>query len=175
MSTSLSLNREQFYEQRACSETDRYPDKDPSTIRLLLNLLGTFDVAERLLAKRLAPFGLSPSTFNVLMILRQHPEGCAMSAMSGLLLVSRANITGLIDSLEERGLVQRTPCPGDRRSKVGRLTDAGRQLLESLLPDHYTYLRSMLAEVPEEDKTQLTALLMRMRSAMQTFAQEVGE
>ena len=144
-------------------------------MRLLLNLLGTFDVAERLLAKRLAPYGLSPSSFNVLMILRQHPEGCAMSAMSALLLVSRANITGLIDSLEERGLVQRTACVADRRSKMGMLTDAGGRLLEEILPGHYAYIKSMLASFPEEDKTQLTALLRRMRSAMEAFAPEVGE
>ena len=98
-----------------------------------------------------------------------------MSALSGLLLVSRANITGLIDSLEERGLVQRTACPGDRRSKVGKLTDSGRQLLENILPDHYSYLRSLLAEFPENDKAQLTALLIRLRLTMQSFSPEVGE
>jgi MarR family transcriptional regulator, 2-MHQ and catechol-resistance regulon repressor len=175
VSSGHSSNREQFYEQRACAETDRYPDKDPASVRLLLNLIGTFDVAERLLARRLAPHGLSPSSFNVLMILRQHPEGCAMSAMSDLLLVSRANITGLIDSLEERGLVQRTACVADRRSKMGTLTEAGRKLLEEMLPDHYAYIRSMLEGFPEDEKSQLTVLLARMRSAMQAFAPEVGE
>ncbi len=175
MSSGLSSEREQFYEQRACADTDRYPEKDPASIRLLLNLLGTFDVAERLLAKRLAPYGLSPSSFNILMILRQHPDGCAMSTMSSLLLVSRANITGLIDSLEERGLVQRTACVADRRSKMGMLTQAGNNLLEQMLPGYYTYIRSMLANFPEDDKTQLTALLTRMRSAISSFAPEVGE
>jgi DNA-binding MarR family transcriptional regulator len=175
VSSGSIFDREQFYEQRACADTERYPEKDPASVRLLLNLLGTFDVAERLLAKRLAPYSLSPSSFNVLMILRQHPEGCAMSAMSALLLVSRANITGLIDSLEERGLVQRTASVADRRSKMGMLTEAGSRLLEEILPGHYAYIKSMLARFPEEDKTQLTALLRRMRSAMESFAPEVGE
>src|SRR5262249_49363162 len=132
-------------------------------------------VAERLLARRLISHGLSPSTFNVLMILRQHPEGCPMSAMSGLLLVSRANITGLVDSLEERGLVQRTASQSDRRSKVGTLTESGRKLLEKILPDHYVYVRSMLAELTQEDKMKLTSLLSQMRRTMLQFAPEAGQ
>ena len=86
MSTPYSFDREEFYEQRACAETDQFPDKDPATVRLLLALFGTYDVAERLLARRLISHGLSPSTFNVMMILRQHPEGCPMSAMTNFTL-----------------------------------------------------------------------------------------
>ena len=175
VSIGFSLDRETFYERRARAETEKFPTKDPSAVRVLLNLLVTFDVAERLIAKSLAHHGLSPSTFNVLMILRQHPEGCVMSAMSDLLLVSRANVTGLIDSLEERGLVRRTASHADRRSKVGVLTEAGQKLLEEILPGHYAHVSAMVAGFPEEDKVKLTELLTRLRSVMQESNPEVAE
>jgi MarR family transcriptional regulator, 2-MHQ and catechol-resistance regulon repressor len=174
VSTGFSLDREQFYERRACAETDKFPTKDPCAVRVLLNLLVTFDVAERLIAKSLVHYGLSPSTFNLLMILRQHPEGCVMSALSDLLVVSRANVTGLIDSLEERGLVRRSALHADRRSKVGVLTEAGQKLLEEMLPSHYAHVSAMVAGLPEEDKVKLTELLTKLRTVMQESNPEVA-
>ncbi len=43
-----------------------------------------------------------------------------------------SNITGIVDRLEERGLVERTAAEGDRRVKLVALTDAGREIREEL-------------------------------------------
>jgi DNA-binding MarR family transcriptional regulator len=43
-----------------------------------------------------------------------------------------SNITGIVDRLEERGLVERGAAIGDRRVKLVALTDAGREIRDEL-------------------------------------------
>jgi DNA-binding MarR family transcriptional regulator len=51
-----------------------------------------------------------------------------MSQLAGTLLCDNSNVTGIIDRLEERGLVERRPSPGDRRVKLIVLTPAGERM-----------------------------------------------
>ena len=62
--------------------------------------------------------------------------GYPMHVIGELLLASRANITGLVDSLEKKGLVRRQEDPDDRRSKLVRITPQGDRLLKKILPGH---------------------------------------
>jgi DNA-binding MarR family transcriptional regulator len=62
-----------------------------------------------------------------------------MGELAGRLGCDSSNVTGLTDRLEDRGLVERRPAPGDRRVKVLALTDDGervqRALWERLMTD----------------------------------------
>jgi DNA-binding MarR family transcriptional regulator len=80
---------------------------------------------------------LSPSQFNVLNLLRANPAGLSQIEISRLLIMHRSNATGLIDRLEQRGLLQRRNTPGDRRAYQVVLTPAARQLLDQILPEYY--------------------------------------
>ena len=53
-----------------------------------------------------------------------------MGRLADLLGVSLSNASGLIDRLEERGFVERTRVPEDRRIVMVRVTDAGTKLIE---------------------------------------------
>jgi MarR family transcriptional regulator, organic hydroperoxide resistance regulator len=48
-----------------------------------------------------------------------------MSRLAGALMCDASNVTGLVDRLEDRGLVQRQSAPRDRRIKMLALTPAG--------------------------------------------------
>ena len=62
----------------------------------------------RLAGQYLGPFGVSKSSVNLLMMLRHGPnEGMQLHDLGELMLVSRANITGLIDHLEQKDYVTR--------------------------------------------------------------------
>jgi DNA-binding MarR family transcriptional regulator len=67
--------------------------------------------------------------FAVLVALIKHPEPLAVSALAPLVaLVSRSQVSRLVDTLAARGLVERTRGTGDGRVHAVAITEAGRQV-----------------------------------------------
>src|SRR5919201_6634976 len=77
-------------------------------------------------------FELSPVQCHVLHLIE--PERpLSMGRLANTLGCDASNVTGLVDRLEARGLVQRRPAAGDRRVKVIQLTPTGSRLRTQLL------------------------------------------
>jgi DNA-binding MarR family transcriptional regulator len=93
--------------------------------------------AARALARRfddaLRPYGLTNGQFSLLMSLNR-PQPPAMGPVASLLAMDRTTLTAALKPLERRGLVQITPDPADRRSRILKLTSKGRKLLADALP-----------------------------------------
>lgn len=154
---------------------ERFTDFDPADALVVISLIRTEDAYARARDNYLAHYGLTGSTFNVLMFLDSSPEErVPMSTLSDNLLVSRANITGLIDSLEKRGYVLRRPDTSDRRVVHAEITKKGRAVLHKLLPVHFRAVETMLEGLSHEEKTSLVELLARIRSGVaQRYAEAV--
>jgi len=134
-----------------------------------LDLLHTYDVLHQLIARYMASFGLSKSTLNILMLLRHGPaEGMQLHDLGELLLVSRANITGLIDHLEQKGYVRRIVDPDDKRVRYARITRKAEVLLDEFMPLHYHNLKTLLKDLTNGEKEALLALLKKMRTSLIT-------
>jgi len=71
-----------------------------------------------------AEFELSPMQAHVLRLL-EPGQPLPMRALAGKLCCDPSNVTGIVDRLEERGLLERRPAPGDRRVKMLALTEEG--------------------------------------------------
>jgi DNA-binding MarR family transcriptional regulator len=69
--------------------------------------------------------GVTPAILGALRFLDQ-PQ--TMGAMADLLHCDPSNVTGIVDTLEDRKLARRKPSEGDRRVKVVELTAAGKKL-----------------------------------------------
>jgi len=93
-------------------------------------------------------WNLSPSQFNVLNLLSMNPDGLSQIEISRLLIMHRSNATGLIDRLEQRGLLERRNTPGDRRAYQVVLTPAARELLEQILPEYYRLAEAVWGNLP---------------------------
>jgi DNA-binding MarR family transcriptional regulator len=74
--------------------------------------------------------GLRPPAFGTLRLLEQ-PR--TMSEIATVLHCDNSNVTGIVDGLEERGLVLRTPSEADRRVKLIALTSEGRRVRARLM------------------------------------------
>jgi MarR family transcriptional regulator, organic hydroperoxide resistance regulator len=77
-----------------------------------------------------AEFELSPVQAHVLSMLGYGPQ--PMSALADYLSCDASNVTGLVDRLEGRGLMERRNAEHDRRVKLLCLTEAGRELRQRL-------------------------------------------
>ena len=117
----FSEGREAYYLDRVMQFGPGYASFDFPTTELVLNILFTYDALHHCSAKYMADFGLSRSTFNILVLLRYGPtEGMQLHDLGDMLLVSRANVTGLISHLEEKGYVTREVSEQDRRARYAK-------------------------------------------------------
>ncbi|MFD9870160.1 MarR family winged helix-turn-helix transcriptional regulator [Streptomyces niveus] len=72
-----------------------------------------------------------------------------------------SNVTGIVDRLESRGLVERRPDPSDRRVKLAAPTEKGRETARRLR-DGLNFAREPLADLSVDERTVLRDLLRRM-------------
>jgi DNA-binding MarR family transcriptional regulator len=128
----------------------------------LLQLLRTAEALWNASRNFLARWDLSPSQFNVLNLLYDQPEGCTQIELSRSLIMHRSNVTGLVDRLETRGLVQRHDSAHDRRAYRVVLTSPGRKLIESILPRYYAAAEKVWGALPVRRTQQLVRELTRV-------------
>lgn len=98
--------------------------------------------------RNIAP--LSASGFEALAILDGAAEPLMASAIAERLLVTTASITSLIDTLAARGYVTRAPHPSDRRKVLIEITDAGREIVDRVLPVVYRAAQDAFGVLDDE-------------------------
>jgi DNA-binding MarR family transcriptional regulator len=114
---------------RTTPTPDSPADGQPAVEEVLAGLgraLGSLRCAG---SQRLVRLGISMTHFHVLTLLRHH-DAMPMGRLAEILDASMSSATGIIDRMEERGLVERVRVPDDRRIVLVRVTDAGRDLVD---------------------------------------------
>lgn len=113
----------------------------------------------------LAEFGLTPAQFDVLSRLATEP-GLTQQQLAERLLVTKGNVGGLIDRMEQAGLVERCGNPDDRRVYELHLTQSGARSFDAAAPALEEVLDSQFSALSEEEKTELMALLAKLDRAL---------
>jgi DNA-binding MarR family transcriptional regulator len=91
-------------------------------------------------------------------------EPLPMRRLAQKLKCEPSNVTGIVDRLETRGLVERRPDPNDRRVKLAATTQQGRRVARSLR-DSLDFAREPLAGLSAAERESLRDLLRRMVGA----------
>ncbi len=108
--------------------------------------------------ERLAPIGLDSRSVLVLRHVAAD-EGRTQASLSASLGVPPSRVVGIVDELEQRGLVQRRANPSDRRAHALWLTSDGRKLLDEILAVSRAHEADMCAGLSESGRRQLIELL----------------
>jgi len=145
-----------------------FPDLDPSATEVFLHLLRSGDEAFRVIESHLAQHDITQGGFSVLMALwgncrnleREGPLSPAeLAERTG---VTRATMTGLVDTLARAELVTRTPDPKDRRMLAVELTPRGEKTLKKILPEHFRRMAWLMAPLSEPERKTLVRLLTKV-------------
>jgi len=145
----------------------RYPDLDPTALLACIVLLRTGSDLLAGLQKILARHGLSQGGFLTLIVLNRDPEEeLTPSSLAHKVGVTRATMTGLLDTLAKDGLVERVQHDGDRRRVVVRLTAGGRKRLDGILPGYYRQVTRMMAGVGPKERKTLIGILEKVSSGL---------
>ncbi|WP_405779022.1 MarR family winged helix-turn-helix transcriptional regulator [Streptomyces sp. NBC_00859] len=100
----------------------------------------------------------------VLSLLGQHGE-MRMSRLAELLAVDMSVTSRHVAHVAERGWIERSPDPADRRSRILRLTPAGTDMLGVLAERHIESLARTLSDWSDDEVGQLNVLLERLRAS----------
>jgi DNA-binding MarR family transcriptional regulator len=139
-----------------------YPGDPGPRYQALLQVLRTADTLWNCSRVFFARWDLSPSQFNVLNLLSAEGAGLSQIELGRLLIMHRSNVTGLIDRLAARGLVERQEVADDRRAYRIVLTPAGLQLLRKILPEYHRVAEAVWNGFPGSRAKQLALDLERL-------------
>ncbi len=107
--------------------------------------------------------GLTGLQYNVLRVLEAVEEELPQQEIARRVLASRANITSLLDQLEEKGLVERHPCD-DRRVKRIRITQKALDLLERTYDEILAISAGLMKNLSDEEKKELLRLVEKLEA-----------
>lgn len=157
---SFDLPRFECLQQAAL----QFPSLDPGACAVFLNLWKTGDAISAAGSDFLARHGLTQARFMMLMMLNQcedfpsNPAGLAESCG-----VTRATITGVLDTLQRDGLIARSACPNDRRSVKVEMTEKGRTLIETVAPKYFERVAEIVKPLSEPERMHLVVLLQKIQ------------
>jgi DNA-binding MarR family transcriptional regulator len=107
------------------------------------------------------PYGISPQQFNILRILRGAGKAIKVQEIKDRMIERAPNATRLMDKLCAKNLIERIPCPTDRRVVHIAITDSGHKLLSTISENIPT--KDWLGKLTEEEAKQLSHLLDKVR------------
>ena len=159
--------RTEYYWTKVREFGKKYEKFDWPGVEILLNFIDAYDRLMVHFSKLMSAYGLSPAVFNVLMILsRNSGKKFKQHDISKLLLVSRANVTGLVNTLVRKGLAKRAADPKDRRAWLVKITSKGKALLEAYLPSHYAEAHRIFSGFKPAEKKEMNQLLCKFKSGI---------
>jgi DNA-binding MarR family transcriptional regulator len=143
------------------------PELDPGSCGLFLSLLRTGDAVTELEESYLGRHNITPGRFAVMLLLgAKGATTLKPSELAELTGVTRATMTGLIDTLERDGMVRRSVVPQDRRVTSIEATPACRALLKKLLPGYFRLVAAISATLTEAEREQYVALSRKIREGL---------
>ena len=108
---------------------------------------------------------LTPAQFDIVATLGD-TEGMICSDLSEATLLTKGTLTGVLDRLEAKGLIERAGVPGDRRQTLIRLTKKGDDVFRKVFPAHMSHIKPFFEHaLTPQDATELKELLLRLRDS----------
>jgi DNA-binding MarR family transcriptional regulator len=151
----------------------RYPDLDLPALMSCIALMRTGSDMMAALERILGRYRLSQGRFLTLIVLNRDPEEeVTPSDLAERVGVTRATMTGLLDTLAKDGWIERIRHNEDRRRVVVRLTQEGLDHLGRMLPGYYRGISSIMAGLEGQEHESLVRVLGKVREGLSGYAKK---
>lgn len=108
--------------------------------------------------------GLAPRVFSALSLVVQYPN-ITQSQLARTLGIERSGLVAIVDELEQKGFMERTHVPGDRRVQALVPTEAGRDAYARSRDEAYAHEHRLFSHFTETEYVTLMRLLKKIREA----------
>ena len=120
------------------------------------------------------PFGVTLPQWKALSTI-QKQDSITQVALSAQLEIDAMTLSGILDRLDKRGLIERFVHPEDSRAKLTRLTPAGQALVKQTSAVGTTVFEQAIHGLSADDLVALSTLLSQVRSNLLTSSQDIAE
>jgi MarR family transcriptional regulator, 2-MHQ and catechol-resistance regulon repressor len=149
---------------------ERFPKLDHSSVKMVAALANAHHILFSVMERAFSKSGITPQSMEVLRILYLRKEqGYLLGEIGEQLMVSPANVTGLVEGLVKKGLVDRKEQPGDRRKRLTELTPLGIEFIEKLIPVIAGFFGEVFTSLSSEDKQQLYDRLNQLSKLLRPY------
>jgi MarR family transcriptional regulator, lower aerobic nicotinate degradation pathway regulator len=140
------------------------PHSTPARLRGLATwLLGqTSAQGHRLIGERMHAAGVSSRSYYSLLVALAESGPTSQADLGRRIGLDRSDVTAAVTDLEERGYLERTPDPADRRRNLVRITDSGQEFLAKLDKEIEAAQAELLAPLSPAEREALMDMLSRV-------------
>ncbi len=143
------------------SEEEKNQLDETLSLKLFVVLTRALDAVRKSIEKEIRTYGLNPTEFAVLELLYNKGEQSAQKIGEKVLIAS-SSITYVVDKLEKKDLILRTPYPEDRRIINVSITDAGRKMMDEIFPIHTKGVQRILEGLDTLEKEEMISQLKKL-------------
>lgn len=134
---------------------------ETKALNVFINLFRASDTLRIAVQRHIKDFGLTEPQFGVLEAL-YHLGPLEQHILAEKLLVSRGNVTFIIDKLEKMNFVSRAVVTSDRRCNKVELTNTGREFIERIFPEHAKFITGLMNALDADEQILLAGLLKKL-------------
>ena len=147
--------------------------REKEGLRLWLRIVSCTQMVEQEIRTMLREkYDTTLPRFELMAALDRVPDGLTMGELSGWLMVTKGNVTGIAERLSEDGYIKRTPTPTDRRSFCVTLTPKGKKHFKEIENAYEQLLDRLFSDVSLDDSDMFTGVLARVKEAVEEIKGE---
>lgn len=136
---------------------------------VVVSVLRTNELFQHKFGKLFREFGLNQPQYNVLRILFGEGDRLPSLEIANRMITVVPAITGLIDKLEQKGLVKRERSEEDRRVWYVKLTKKGEKLVEEMQEPNTAMHKRLVGHLSKKESDQLLRLLQKARESTENW------
>lgn len=131
-------------------------------LSLLRELASCYQAFEHMSSNNIRQLGLTPPQFDIIATLG-NTNGMSCKELGQRTLITKGTLTGVLDRLEQKLLLTRTPDANDGRAYIIVLTVKGQKLFERIFPTHIDFLRPAFAKFSNRELNNLASSLAQLK------------
>jgi len=131
-------------------------------------------LAEALIASVAQRYGLSHAALNALAVIEGSGAPITVGTVSARMHITSGTMTGVIDTLERNGYIERLADPEDRRRVLVEVTPKAQAVLDQLLPEVVQTTTVVMAEIGDQELNEFLVTLARIREAIAATPDELA-
>lgn len=143
-------------------------DDTAKALKTLTVLLKSSSSVQDVIKKDMLKYGVNPTEFSVLELLYSKGDQPVQFIGKKILLAS-SSITYVVDKLEKKEFIKRTPSATDRRVTTISISEKGKSFMQEAFPQHEALISNLFSVLSEDEKTTLIELLKKIGYRAHSF------